>query len=295
MRPFGPRVFDTPTARFSTEIEAREADALLCEWAPTRELLDFDGPRAWYTAEPRTNPRIGVLAHRDQRRFAQRLSPWEALHHAHPDPHLRVPHVTHATAEPTDYAGPREERAVSVVSNFGGPIWNRGPGVRLRNAFATSHRVALYGRPDKWRYFRPRYLSRRGLPPNFAGGVEGTGLDKIDLLARYRVAVCLENTCEPWYFSEKFVDAARAGCVPVYHAHETVRRSVLSGARWVDPADHDFDVERTLDAAFTLDREAVAEQNFGWLGTDAVRATSELAVWERIACVLRARSDAAEP
>jgi hypothetical protein len=37
----------------------------------------------------------------------------------------------------------------------------------------------------------------------------------------------------------QFVDAVMAGCVPIYHAHETVRDTVLVGARWVDPAEFD--------------------------------------------------------
>ena len=80
---------------------------------------------------------------------------------------------------------------------------------------------------------------------------------------------------------------ARAGCVPVYQAHETLRDGVLSGARWVDPEDFDFDPRRTLEHASALDRVEVAEQNAEWLQSEGVKATSLERVFERIAEALR--------
>jgi hypothetical protein len=75
----------------------------------------------------------------------------------------------------------------------------------------------------------------------------------------------------------------------VYRAHPTVRDSVLAGACWVDPQDHGLDVRRTLDAALSTDRETVAERNFAWLESEAVRRTGERAVWTRIAEALQGR------
>ena len=46
-----------------------------------------------------------------------------------------------------------------------------------------------------------------------------------------------------------YQNAARAGCIPVYHATQVVRQERLKGARWVDPADHGFDPKRTLEFA----------------------------------------------
>jgi hypothetical protein len=287
IRPFGPFEIDAGGARFSTAIEASDADALLCEWAPHPDLLTFGGPSAWFTAEPRTNPRIGVLAHADQRRFLTLLRPEQLLHHAHDDSRFRVPHMTHATPEPSGYTGPREPVAATVVSNYGGPIRNRGPDILLRNAFATAPGVALFGRRTKWKHYRARGLSWPRLPRGFRGAVEDFTSEKVDLLARFHTAICLENTCEPLYFSEKFVDGVRAGCVPVYRAHPTVRDGVLAGARWIDPRDHGLDVRRTLDAALSTDREAVAERNLAWLESETVRRTSERAVWSRMAEALR--------
>lgn len=280
--PFGPFEVEAADARFSTEMNPADADALVCDWLPTEALFLFDGPTAWYTAEPRTNPRIGVLSHPGQRSFLDRLRPEQLLHHAHLDTRYRVPHITHATREPSDYEGPREARAATVVSNYGGPLRNRGPGVLVRNAFATHSRVALYGRRSKWKHYRAHRWAIPRAPRGYEGEVGPPYRDKIDLLARYHAALCLENTTEPYYFSEKFVDAVRAGCVPIYHAHPTLRDGVLKGAAWVDPEDFDFDVDRTLDHALALDREAVGQVNRAWLESPLVEATSVAQVWGRI-------------
>jgi hypothetical protein len=283
VRPFGPLEIDTEGAHFSTEIAASDADALLSEWGPHEELMTFHGPSAWYTAEPRTNPKIGVLAHADQRSFLTRLQGEQLLHHAHEDVRFRVPHMTHDTAEITGFSGPRAPSAASVVSNYGGPIHNRGTDIRLRNAFATAPGVVLFGRRSKWRHYRPRWWSVPRAPATYKGEVDQQGSAKIDLLARFQSAVCLENTIEPHYFSEKFVDAVRAGCVPIYRAHPTVREGVLRDALYVDPADFELDVGRTLEHALTLDREEIARHNWAWLETEEVRRTSRDRVWAAIA------------
>lgn len=287
VRPWGPLEIDLGPIRFSTELDPAEADALLCEWTPTDELLDFDGPSAWYTCEPRTNPRMGILRQPDQRRFSEILRPNQQLHHAHRDPRYRVPHMTHASLEVPEEPESRLQAAVAVVSNYGGPIRNRWPDIVLRNAFATREGVHLFGRDDKWKHYRARWWSLPRRPATYRGSVTG---EKIGRLTRYDVAICLENISEPWYFTEKFVDSVRSGCIPIYRAHPTVRDSILRGARWVDPQDFDLDPARTLEHALSLDREEVAEENYEWLTTDAVRETSERAIWSRIAEALGAQA-----
>jgi hypothetical protein len=47
--------------------------------------------------------------------------------------------------------------------------------------------------------------------------------EHIRFLSAYKVAICLENCVEPYYFTEKFINAVRAACIPVYHAHATVK------------------------------------------------------------------------
>ena len=276
--------------RFSTRIDQSEADALLCEWAPSDELASFRGPAAWYTCEPRTNPRMGVLRQKDQRRSLTRLRPNQLLHHAHPDPRYRGPHMTHAHVTIIEGDHPRAARACTVVSNYGGPIWNRWPDIDLRNRFATAPGVDLFGRRAKWTHFRPRWWSLPRLPESYRGEI-GEDVDKLQVLSRYRVAICLENTIEPGYLSEKFVDGVRAGCVPVYRAHPSVRDTVLQGATWVDPADHHFDPRQTLEHALSLDPIEVAARNFAWFRCDDVRATSERGVWARIGHALRAQGE----
>jgi hypothetical protein len=95
--------------------------------------------------------------------------------------------------------------------------------------------------------------------------------------------VCLENACAPYWFTEKFVNAARAGCVPVYYAHPTVRDTFLKGAKWIDPADFSFNVSATLQAAEECDAEAFRDQNHRWLQNGLLQTTEGYAVWSRIA------------
>lgn len=300
IRPWGPYEFQTPEAVFSTEIAPQQADALVCEWAPTAELLSFPGPAAWYNCEPWSHARMGIHAHPEQKAFLARINAHQLLHHAHEEARMRVPHVTHRSTRPVPFEGIREMAAVAVVSNAGGPPSNRWPDVELRNAFVTAPGVRLFGRRGKWRWFRPRRMSLPRTPASYAGEVaeaitargiqegqvtaaDGDDGGKVTLLARYHAALCLENSCEPWYFTEKFVDAVRAGCVPIYRAHPTVRDGVLRGAVWVDPADFAFDPHATIAYALSLERGQVARRNGSWLQTGTVRETSHEAVWSRIA------------
>jgi len=232
---------------------------------------------------------MGVLRQTDQRRSIRRLSPEQLLHHAHPDVRYRVPHVTHTEDSVCQGDPPREACACAVVSNYGGPIRNRWPDIDLRNEFVTAAGVHLYGRRDKWKHYRPRWNSLQRIPPPYQGELL-PGKAKLDILAGYQVAICLENTSEAGYFSEKFVDGVRAGCVPIYRAHPTVRDTVLRGATWVDPGDFDFDPKRTIAHALSLDREEVAAQNFAWFQTDAVRATHAERVWASIGSALCAQA-----
>jgi hypothetical protein len=79
----------------------------------------------------------------------------------------------------------------------------------------------------------------------------------------------MENADEPNYFTEKFVEAVIAGCVPVYHANRSVRDTFLTGAVWFDPADYGFDPKATIDAALNADRDAVAAANRSWLQSNS--------------------------
>ena len=107
-------------------------------------------------------------------------------------------------------------------------------------------------------------------------------------MARYKVAVCLENMNEPYYFTEKFVEAVCSGCIPIYRADPTVSGGVLKGARWVDPADHGNDPERTLCAALQADSFAFRDANQQWLSSAVLAETHHVAVFRRLANILSA-------
>jgi hypothetical protein len=107
--------------------------------------------------------------------------------------------------------------------------------------------------------------------------------DQIEFLAKYKVAVCLENSIEPYYFTEKFVNAVRAGCVPVYHAHPTVRNGILRGASWVDPADYGFNVPKTIRVALATPLQKVHAINRAWMTYPEVQATHFDGIWGQLA------------
>lgn len=146
-------------------------------------------------------------------------------------------------------------------------------------------RVELFGLPESWAQFRhfPKLWIRQA-PDNYMGRTS-PGFDddeNIRFLSAYKVAVCLENCTEAYYFTEKFVNAVRAGCVPVYHAHATVKNSVLSGARWVDPADFAFSPRRTIDFALSQDQMAFRSINDAWLESGILADTDELKVVSKL-------------
>ena len=212
---------------FSARIRMDEADALLAWWAPVKELYSFHGPKLLYCAEPYEVPSVW----REDRwqESLQRLPPDEIVRPGHPNPERRIMHDTHHIPLSMSQARNRIERAIAVVSNNGlalGASWDE---VDLRNTLITNHQVDLFGKADAWSGFRKRWPFRPAPPKNYCGEIEGTwAADTVIRMAeKYKVAVCLENSCEPYYFTEKFVNAVRSGCIPVYHAHPTVAEGVL--------------------------------------------------------------------
>ena len=132
---------------------------------------------------------------------------------------------------------------------------------------------------------------RKTTPRNYRGEIRGnwTNDHLLDIFEKYRVAVCLENSCEPYYFTEKMLNAVRAGCIPVYHAHPTVAAGILKDAKWVDPKDHGFDPERTLKFALDQDLREFQETNEKWLLSDAVAATESSRIRVQIAEILESQ------
>ncbi|WP_425499946.1 glycosyltransferase family 10 domain-containing protein [Fontisphaera persica] len=75
----------------------------------------------------------------------------------------------------------------------------------------------------------------------------------------------MENSCEKYYFTEKFVNAVRAGCIPIYHPHSSVRNIFLKGARWVDPKDFNYSPKKTIAFALRQDINEYRKYNDAWL------------------------------
>jgi Glycosyltransferase family 10 (fucosyltransferase) C-term len=274
---FGKVVF-SPSARLD------EADASLWEYWPDESILSYTGIKAWYSWEPRWHSMYRTRLIR-QVRSILRESEW--LHYAHPNPEYRVPHITSCGLTSFCETTHRLRAAVAIVSYYGGRIWFFRPGFRLRNRFITHPLVQLYGRRKGWESFRKwGPLSRRALPGNYLDELEWENTwmseEHVKFLSRYKVDVCLENSIEPFYFTEKFVNAVRAGCIPVYHAHPSVKHGMLSGAAWIDPADYGFDPARTIQAALNASLPEIQSANRRWLELPRVRATHFEGVWGQL-------------
>jgi hypothetical protein len=289
-RPWHDKVAEFGDILLSTRLPLEDADALLCDFDPTPNLYRATVPSAWYCCEPVSTPR----GHRTTPRalIAQvRLPASRILHHAHTDARYRVPAVASRDELFFADAPKRKARAVAIVS-FAGTPGLRWDALRKRNAMILHERVDLFGSERVWSAFKHTIWSRPRTPENYRNAVPGSWgtRQKIALLALYHATVCMENTSEPYYFTEKFVDAVMAGCVPIYHAHQTVRDTLLAGAKWVDPAEFDFDPSRTLEYALSQDREAWAAVNRRWLENENVRSTTWSAIMERACRILRAQA-----
>jgi hypothetical protein len=276
---------------FSARIPLKEADALLAWWEPVDELYSFDGPKLFYCAEPYEVP--SVWREPKWQTAEQRLQQDEIVRPGHPNPARRIMHDTHFVRLEMTRRINRENRAVAIVSNNGqnwpGGVWEQ---MELRNSLVTHPLVDLFGGKKAWIGFRRRFLLPATSPRNYRGELLGTWSDDsvIGLSAKYKVAVCLENSCEPYYFTEKFVNAVRSGCIPVYHAHPTVATGILKNARWVDPANYGFDSSRTLKAALSQDLSQFQDVNEQWLLSDAVAETESSQIRIGIASILEAQS-----
>lgn len=278
--------FETSDAIFSADIPTDEADALLCEWAPHPELLTFPRRKAWYCCEPECQ-----FLHLEKGTWPAikaRLDASEFLCHGHADPQYRVPHITHFGTLDVNYSPNRLEKAIAIVSNHGGFPWSRHPQIALRNQFITHPFVDLYGRAG-WKRYRHRWYSRPKPPANYRGELPGDWHEgqKRALQASYKLSVCFENMCEPYYFTEKFVEAVIAGCVPIYRADSTLRATILKSAFWIDPQDYGDSVSATIEQALKCNLVAVQEQNSQWLKQTELQATNSSVVFATIASILR--------
>ncbi len=277
---------ETDTAVFSRDIPTEKADALLCEWAPHPEIFTFPRRKAWYCCEPACQ--FHHLEQGTWPKLKQRLGPHEFLYHGNPDPRFRVPHITHFEPLQMNTRRDRLDRAIAIVSNHGGSPRKRHPDIAFRNRLITDPQVDLYGRSG-WKRYRAHWYSRAAAPANYRGEIPGDwpAGEKRELLSQYKVAVCLENMNEPHYFTEKFVEAVVAGCIPVYRAHPTIRDSVLEGAAWIDPEMIKRDRSFFSSGFLAESLLAIPEQNALWLAeNELLQQTSAAQVFQRIAELL---------
>ncbi len=111
--------------------------------------------------------------------------------------------------------------------------------------------------------------------------------EHVRFLSNYKVAVCLENCVEANYFTEKFVNATRAGCIPVYHAHPTVKERFLADARWVDPVDFDFSPRRTIEHALAQDQSEFRRVNDAWLMSGVLEKTDDRSYFQKLHDIMK--------
>jgi hypothetical protein len=273
---------ETETATFSRDITEAKADALLSEWAPSEELFTFRGRKAWYCCEPQCQFR-GLQGGRWPD-IKARLGPHEFLYHGHPEEKFRVPHITHFEDLRMNQNLQRRDRAIAIVSNHGGSPLRCHPDIRYRNGLITIPDVDLFGR-SSWRTYRRNWYSLAKAPKNYRGELPGdwSGVEKRNLMAEYKVCICLENMNEPGYFTEKFVEAVLAGCIPVYRATPELRETVLAGACWFDPTDPRWPGEKAILEALQANLRDIQKINQIWIEESTyLRATSMNTVFSKL-------------
>ena len=270
----------------STQIPDDEADGMLGYWDITSDFQSFQGIKLLYCCEPSWY--FKDFRQRKVCKIINSLCVDEFAFFNHSNPNFRVPHLTHTHLFHVDSYNPdRRLRCATVASNFRHPLL-RHKDMQFRVAFITHPLVDLYGRKENWSNFKKNLFSPKTFPFNYIGEVEGYhgGHEKLDLLAKYKVAVCLENVCEERYFTEKFVDAVRSGCIPIYKAHPSIKKTVLEGAYWVDPTDFNHSIDETIQYALSLNGEAVFKQNIEWFMTGRVKETYILNIYNRLGEIL---------
>ena len=95
---------------FSPGVPLEEADAALWEYWPDEAILRYQGPKAWYSSEPRWHSQYRTTLVRSVKAS---LMESEWLHYAHPLPDYRVPHITNCGLDGVQRSG----RAASRIGS----------------------------------------------------------------------------------------------------------------------------------------------------------------------------------
>jgi len=276
--------FEIDGILYSGRLPLDKADVLLALYDPTDELLIFRGPKLWYTLEPSWH--YHFTGHPVGKKLVQVLRPDERAFYNNKNIEFRVPHPTYCKTLECDRRQEIQNKAVACVTNYGGRLWFLKKHIWLRNWMVLRSEVDLFGNPEKWRNFRAfPHIWLKGPPPNFLGKPPGKhqyDTEYINFLSNYKVCICLENTCEPYYFTEKFVNAVRAGCIPIYNAHETVADRFLKNAKWIDPKWFGYSAKRTIKYALSQDINDYRRINDKWLESGILADTDDSKLMERL-------------
>lgn len=277
--------FEINNIIYSARIPLEDANCLIVLYDPSEELLKFNGPKLWFTIEPswhhhfRHDP-VG-------KKLVRQLRPDEHIFYNNQVAEYRIPHPTFRSPMSTPRNPNPKLAAVACVNNYGGKGWFFKRHIWLRNRMILQPNVELFGDPNSWQRFRafPK-IWKKGAPRNFCNK-KSPGKDMFDeeyiyFLSKYKVAVCLENCSEPNYFTEKIVNAVRAGCIPIYHAHSSVRKSFLTSAKWVDPCDFGFSPQRTISHALNENQEEYRQKNDKWLKSPILETTDDRTIIPRL-------------
>jgi Glycosyltransferase family 10 (fucosyltransferase) C-term/Fucosyltransferase, N-terminal len=101
----------------------------------------------------------------------------------------------------------------------------------------------------------------RMLPTRGLDGLDLGRRTKLDTIARYKFCLCFENAIEPDYVTEKFYQALRVGCVPVYRGAPNIRDFAPDDGSYIN-AD-DFAGPAELAAYLNeLDRDGAAYRRY---------------------------------
>jgi hypothetical protein len=262
---------------YSSKIPLDKADALVAFYDPTQELLEFKGPKIWYTSEPSWHYHFN--RHPIGKKLKATLNETEHLFYNNKNPKYRIPHYTYRSPLTFPRVSEVRPRALACVTNFGGRAWFLNNQIKIRNKMILSPEVDLYGSIKSWSNFRDfPAIWKKGAPKNFCGPAPGKSHHDIEFalfLSSYKVLVCLENCIEENYFTEKFVNAVRAGCIPIYHPHPSVKEKFLSGAKWVDPSDFNFSPKETIAYALSQNHSEYREINDKWIQSGVLNCTEE--------------------
>ncbi len=141
------------------------------------------------------------------------------------------------------------ERCTRVLSHFAFPFENavRGYGLGIpwvtrestENPVKKTRKLSIVASPLRYDRTHTNYDFRRALVqsilssdvdcdifgdwPGTDSRIKGPVEDKVDALAPYEFSVAIENTCEPGYVTEKFIDCLLCGTTPVYLGDSLVR------------------------------------------------------------------------